>query len=279
MRFDPHPGPRPDAAPLPDQPALADLRAQYYNDGFAYAGRGPAARCCWMTGLKTLAIDTGEKRTVPPPALVPEKAGECHRTARPVTSLAHSTSFQFVRASAGWSAGFDRRGRGGPGAASDAEAVLTAGAQRGGCRTAVSSPCTAMYATFFAFQAPVVTAVEGQPGSIFEQVVKAQALGQIDQGHHVLGVGPGAALLPKPYIVVAGPETAGGLLPRRAACVLEPHQTLREGVGEGCLLPSGRSTRPSQGCCRHRSGRRPPGLCHRWAASSQSHPQSHCGRA
>ena len=131
MRFGPHPGPRPDAAPLPDQPALADLRAQYYNDGFAYAGRGPVARCCWMTGLKTLAIDTGEKRTVPPPALIPEKAGECHRTVRPVTSLAHSTSFQFVQASAGWSAGFDRGGRGGPGAASDAEAVLTAGAQRG----------------------------------------------------------------------------------------------------------------------------------------------------
>ena len=45
---------------------------------------------------------------------------------------------------------------------------------------------TGSYAALSVFQASVVTAVEGQPVSIFEQVVKAQAFGQIDQGHHTV---------------------------------------------------------------------------------------------
>ena len=72
------------------------------------------------------------------------------------------------REQGGGGGGRDRRGRAGATAAGDAEAVLRAGPWSrsardarpqhtgGGHRDSVSSPCTAMYAAFFAFQANAV---------------------------------------------------------------------------------------------------------------------------
>ena len=144
------------------------------------------------------------------------------------------------RRAAGGGAGWGCRGRGGPTAAGDAEAVLrprtlvagrretldrnTQGEEH---RDSVSSPCTAIYATLFAFQA-----LRSQDASVGEYVAEAQAFRQLHQRLPMLVVGSDPAFSPTPYGVAIGPQAAGDLRPRQAGFLLEPHEPLWEVVGE-----------------------------------------------
>ena len=93
-----------------------------------------------------------------------------------------------------------------------------------------SSPCTAMYAALFAFQGlrsqPLTASLLG------EQVAEAQRASQVQQRYHVPRAGPHPLIPPAPYRVWVGSETAVQLRPREVRLLLEPHEPLREVVGE-----------------------------------------------
>ena len=65
-----------------------------------------------------------------------------------------------------------------------------------------------------------------------QQVSEPQVVGQTQQGHLVPEMGPHPFLPPPLHGVGIGSKAAGDLRPRQVRLLLEPHQALREVVGE-----------------------------------------------
>ena len=98
----------------------------------------------------------------------------------------------------------------------------------------VSSPCTAMYAAFFAFQGLRCRSHSRRTASLLgEQVAEAQRASQVQERCKVAYAGPHPLIPPAPYRVWVRSETAVQLRPRKTRLLLEPYEPLREVVGEG----------------------------------------------
>ena len=98
----------------------------------------------------------------------------------------------------------------------------------------VASPCTAMYAAFFAFQGLRCRSHSRRTASLLgEQVAEAQRASQVQERCKVPYAGPHSLIPPAPYRVGVRSETAIQLRPRKVRLLLEPYEPLGEVVGEG----------------------------------------------
>ena len=156
------------------------------------------------------------------------------RTQTPCSRETRSPGPASGRASAGVGAECIHRAGGGSGAKTDAEAVLRGGGGAGARDTGGDAgirrppparPCMRL----FAFRPLALRAAR----SVREDVAEPQAVGQVEQGHHVPRAGAGAAFPPAPHRLGMDCETAVQLRPRQARRLLEPLQALREVVGKG----------------------------------------------
>ena len=86
------------------------------------------------------------------------------------------------------------------------------------------------HSCFFAFPTPVVAGC--WTGSVGEQVAEAQRVHHFQERCIVPRVGPHPLVPPAPHGFGVGVETAVQLRPREPGLLLEPHEALREVVGE-----------------------------------------------
>ena len=95
---------------------------------------------------------------------------------------------------------------------------------------AVGTPCMTAFWRFSSYGPRPLTGAQSR--SVSEQVAEAQRVRDLQERRIVLGVGQHALLPPAPRGLGMDVETAVHLRPRQAELLLEPHQPLREVVGE-----------------------------------------------